>query len=170
MILIFNGQIAGQSTTADNLPAGFTAIEAPIASLGLPLDQLWFDGENIQVKSERPSDRHYWSDTDWAEMPKNIVPVHEDWAGLVADLRESGLMAKVYAAAKKTVKATTAWTMFMTALTSPVMVVEDLAFAICDFRLMAPDVLDAEDCQLILGFLHDRGFFAESLDQALQET
>jgi hypothetical protein len=164
MILIFDGQIAGQSTTADNLPAGFTAIEYSGTE---PLENLWFDGKNIRVKPERPSDRHYWAGTDWAEMPENIIPVHEDWAGLVADLRGSGLLGKVYSAAKKTVKATTAWTMLMTALTSPLMIVEDLAFAIGDFRAMAPDVLDAEDCQLILGFLHDRGFHAEVLDQAL---
>ena len=144
MILIFDGQIAGQSTTGENLPDGFTAIEYTGTE---PVENLWFDGENIQTKPPQPSDRHYW-------------------AGLVADLRECGLLAKAYGAAKKTVKATTAWTMFMAALPSPLMIVEDLAFAIADYRAMT-DVLDADDCQMILGFLHDRGFYSDALDQAL---
>ena len=164
MILIFDGQIAGQSTTSKNLPDGFTAIEYTGTE---PIENLWFDGENIQTKPPQPSDRHYWAGSEWAEVPENVVPVHEDWAGLVADLRECGLLAKVYAAAKKTNKAGTAWTMFMTALTSPLMVVEDLAFAIADYRAMTSDVLDADDCQMILGFLHDRGFYSDALDQAL---
>ena len=164
MILIFDGQIAGQTGTAENLPSGFVAVPYDGDE---PIENLWWDGKKIRVKPERPSDRHYWAGTDWAEMPENIIPAYEDWAGLVADLRESGLLGKVYSAAKKTVKASTAWTMLMAALTSPLMVVEDLAFAIGDFRAMTPDVLDAEDCQLILGFLHDRGFHSELLDQAL---
>jgi len=164
MILIFDGQIAGQTTTTDNLAAGFTAIEYSGTE---PLESLWFDGKKIRVKPERPSDRHYWTGKDWAENVDAQIPMHEDWAGLMADLRGSGLLAKVYAAAKKTVKVATAWTMLMTALTSPLMIVEDLAFAIADFRAMAPDVLNTEDCQLILGFLHDRGFHSESLENAL---
>lgn len=164
LILIFEGQIAGQTNTADNLPAGFTAIEY----LGdEPIENLYFDGKQIQAKGEGPSDRHYWAGTEWVEPPENIIPVHEDWAGLVADLRECGLLAKVYAAAKKTNKAGTSWTMLLTALTSPLLIVEDLAFALTDFRAMAPDTLDADDCKLIWELLADRGFHAESLAQAL---
>ena len=165
LILIFEGQIAGQTNTADNLASGFTAIEY----LGNePIENLYFDGKQIQAKGERPSNRHYWADGQWIEPPENIIPTHEDWAGLVADLRECGLLAKVYAAAKKTNKAGTSWTMLLAALTSPLLIVEDLAFALTDFRAMAPDTLDADDCQLIRKFLADRGFHAESLATALE--
>jgi hypothetical protein len=63
-VLICNNQIAGETDSPDNLPAGYQALEVPRQ----PLENLYFDGAEVQMKPPKPSDRAVWDGAQWIEV------------------------------------------------------------------------------------------------------
>ncbi|MFB2938356.1 hypothetical protein ACE1B6_24175 [Aerosakkonemataceae cyanobacterium BLCC-F154] len=63
LVLVVGNDIAGETDSKDNLPEGFRVFEFD----RMPLNNLYFDGEKIQVIPEKPSDNAYWTGKGWAE-------------------------------------------------------------------------------------------------------
>lgn len=54
-ILVYDGQIAGESNTNENLPSGWIAIASQI-----PLDSAYYADGQIFEKPPQPTPFHYW--------------------------------------------------------------------------------------------------------------
>ena len=128
--LIFDNQIAGTAESVDSLPIDFIALQGPDEDI----NNLYYDGESIQIKPPRPSPSHFWDNAleNWILpiIPENSVP---NWDKLILLLDNSPEWGRVYAAAEKTLKANTAFTTLLTTLTN-LRKVETLEFALAKLR------------------------------------
>ena len=123
--LISDSQIAGKITMQDGseekleqeekreerlhamTPPGFSPIEGPDA----PLDAIYFDGDRIQFKPEKPGDSYGWDaqshqwvnfaeqpavndGPDWNGLDQAFGPESETYQGFVSVVAEAGFMAQ----------------------------------------------------------------------------
>lgn len=72
-ILISDNEIAGKSVTDTGLPNGFTAVDNTTDVN--ELDQLYWDGQNIQVKPVKPEGDYRWDKTKWVEVQPPFLAV-----------------------------------------------------------------------------------------------
>ena len=137
-----SGEIVGTTDDPTVELAGHTVHDGPDA----PPDALYFDGEKVAFKPDRPGENCFWSvpDRAWVcpEPPAEIVVT--DWDGLVNSLRGTAVFAKIYVAATqpetntiaaltKTLKANTGYTLLMDTLTKTHNL-QDLQFALGQLR------------------------------------
>jgi hypothetical protein len=118
-LLIFDGQICGQSQTEDNLPNGFSAIAygGDLAPDRLEL----VDGEIREKIFNLP-------------LPiETSTAVTQNWAGLFLSLHHTPMWERAYEASGRTLKANRAFTLLLNTLTVT-RSIELLSFAIADLR------------------------------------
>lgn len=132
MFLIHEGAIAGTTDQAEDLPEGYSAHPGPDA----PIDDLYWDGTNVILKPEKPSPTAIWNVEAhlWTEPETFVIPsLPLDWDKLIAALDSSPEWERAYTASERTLKANTAFTTLMSALTS-IRKVETLQFALSKLR------------------------------------
>lgn len=132
LYLIDNLGIAGVTDQAENLPDGYFAHKGPDA----PIEDLYWDGTDVILKPEKPSAIAIWNTEalSWEEPEAFVIPsLPLDWDKLIAALDSSPEWERAYTASERTLKANTAFTTLMSALTS-IRKVETLQFALAKLR------------------------------------
>lgn len=133
IFLIYENEIAGIANQETQLPSGYSAIEGPNDEL----ENLYFDGFQIQLKPPKPSVAHYWDNEllKWVSPNQGAIPPSNspNWEKLILLLENSPEWAKAYAASEKTLKANTAFTTLLTTFAN-LRKVENLIFAIAKLR------------------------------------
>ncbi|BAZ39387.1 hypothetical protein NIES4101_53400 [Calothrix sp. NIES-4101] len=129
-----NGNIAGYSDAFmpdDSRPQGFDLVEGP----DLPIADLYFDGENVVEKPEKPGDRFFWNEKtkQWEEIPSAELFQGSNWDRLLLSLQSSPEWAKAYAASERTLKANSAYTTLLVTLTN-IRDISTLEWAIAKLR------------------------------------
>ncbi len=72
--IISNNQIVGFTSDENmGLPSGFSLVETPD---GYSVDQLYYDGSEVQIKPMKPSEASYWQEStnSWIEPQENTSP------------------------------------------------------------------------------------------------
>ncbi|NJR37751.1 MAG: hypothetical protein HC781_01595 [Leptolyngbyaceae cyanobacterium CSU_1_4] len=161
-VLVFEDAIAGITEQLDNLPVGFTAVEAP----DLPLEQLYWDGAIVRIKPEQPSSLHVWEVDQWVLPQPNVFG--ENWQGLTEILTGSGFWTKAYDASTRTLKANSAFTVLLAVLTSTQRV-DRLANALALLRgamigIGAIGDFTPDELEEIAQILRDNGFNPEEFE------
>lgn len=114
---ICDNQIAGISEIPpQGLPANFQIVEGP----NLPIELLYFDGEEILEKPEPPTPAHIWDNfnKEWVlpASPVIALPASSNWDLLLSSLHNSPEWDRAYTASERTLKANTAYTTLLTIL------------------------------------------------------
>ncbi len=112
-------------------PLGFNLVEGPEQ----PISELYFDGENVVKKPDKPGDNFFWSEEfcQWQEIPSVEFFQGSDWDKLLQTLQSSAEWAKAYSASERTLKANTAYTTLLVVLTNTHQV-DSLEWAIAKLR------------------------------------
>lgn len=175
-LLIANNQIASPLTDEPlpetAIPTGFLQVET---AFSLPIAQLYWDGETVLVKPDRPSPNHYWDETtkEWIAPFVPEPTIAPNWLGLVAALRNSAIWAKVFDAASRTLKAQNAFTLLYGTLIT-VHNLDDLRLAIYLVReamrgISAIGDFSADELAWIGDRLSENGFNPGEFDLAPHE-
>lgn len=74
-------------------PANFTVVEGA----DLPRDEVFFDGQQILAKPEKPGENYYWSEADktWVEIPEKIPLKMLDWNGFLLGIIQTPVYEKI---------------------------------------------------------------------------
>lgn len=108
-------EVIGTTDRAEDLPAGTRTIES---DLDLSIVRVFVNADDeIEEKPPQPSERHYWDDGAWAQLPENDFTPANNWPQLEALLMESAPWDRVYQASGRTIKSSAAFTLLLNTIT-----------------------------------------------------